>query len=66
MLVKISKKRGLSINPDIDHSKVPSSELFKRPLVGSEFFSLGHFRKRKVTSKTEKKYFRNLSIWVST
>ena len=25
--LEISKKRGLSINPDIHHSKVPSSEL---------------------------------------
>ena len=28
--LEISKKRGLSINPDIHHSKVPSSEFSNR------------------------------------
>ena len=46
--LKISKKRGLSINPDIHHSKVPSSVYifflnqirnnFKNKIVGIERF----------------------------
>ena len=31
--LEIKKKSGLSINPDIHHSKVFSSDLFKRPMA---------------------------------
>ena len=46
--LEISKNRGLSINPDVHHSKVPSSEYFNKICYHNAFFYIEFYNQRKL------------------